>query len=263
MVCPQLKNLIFRVHTTPLGQKVLCQPSSFSLLVAASISSSLPPGPQTALTHLLEASLHCIPSSALSSVTLPPAFDCGSTEGGVVCILLSRLANCLVPGAQGLINDNCNAQEMEGKGRKGPGANIDLEDDQMERGLVSMDEDFPEGRQENTETESSSQSVSTDTSSINVASEVVGGSPDGETESPESIPANDESLRLVDVTGLNRRLALFLHKREDESPHEVGPVALHNSIIGYYVVKKFRSNRKFNIIYPFTRTCMYPINLIF
>ena len=160
----QLKNLIFRVHTTPLGQKVLCQPSSFSLLVAASISSSLPPGPQTALTHLLEASLHCIPSSALSSVTLPPAFDCGSTEGGVVCILLSRLANCLVPGAQGLINDNCNAQEIEGKGRKGPGANIDLEDDQMERGLASMDEDFPEGRQENTETESSSQSVSTSTS---------------------------------------------------------------------------------------------------
>ena len=131
-----------------------------------------------------------------------------------------------MPGAQGLINDNCNAQEIEGKGRKGPGANIDLEDDQMERGLASMDEDFPEGRQENAETESSSQSVSTDTSSINVASEVVGGSPDGETESPESIPANDESLRLVDVTGLNRRLALFLHKREDESPHEVGPMSI-------------------------------------
>ena len=54
-----------------------------------------------------------------------------------------------MPGAQGLINDNCNAQEIEGKGRKGPGANIDLEDDQMERGLASMDEDFPEGRQEN------------------------------------------------------------------------------------------------------------------
>ena len=154
--------------------------------------------------------------------------------------MLSRLANCLVPGAQGLINDNCNAQEIEGKGRKGPGANIDLEDDQMERGLASMDED--EGRQENTETESSSQSVSTDTSSIHVASEVVGGAPDGETESPESIPANDESLRLVDVTGLNRRLALFLHKREDESPHEVGPMVLHNFIIGYYVVINFRSN---------------------
>ena len=216
-----MNHLIFRVSTTPLGQKVLCQPISFSLLVAASVSPSLPPGPQTALTHLLEASLHHLSPSAVSSITLPPRFDCGAgVGGGVVSILLLRLADCLVPGGERFMYDNRTGQER--KLRKGLDANLSLEHDPtLERGLpATMDEDSIEG--ENTDgpsTESTSLSFD-DTNITNavVDSEVAGGGAN------ESSLTNDSSLqRVVDNVGMERRLALFLHKRDDESPHEVCP----------------------------------------
>ena len=216
---------------SPLGQKFLSQASSFTLLVATSVSPSLPPGPQSALTHLLEASLLHLAPSDIASVTLPPAFDSGSSvEGGVVGILLSRLADCLVPGGERFRDENRTATER--KCKKGPDSNLDLEDDPMERGLANMDEAFTEGEDEGENssraiTESTSQS--SNSTNVVVVSEVAGGVENvenGQSESSRSSVTNDTSLRVVDNVGMDRRLALFLHKREDESPHEVCPLSL-------------------------------------
>ena len=106
---------------------------------------------------------------------------------------------------------------QEGKLRKGRDANLDLEDDPMERDLASMDE---------AAAESPSQSVE-DATITNTAedTEVAEGAVNigtGQNEPSRSSLTNDT----VDNVGMERRLALFLHKREDESPHEVCP-SLH------------------------------------
>ena len=225
----QTDHLIFRVQATPLGQKVLSQPSSFSLLVAASVSPSLPPGPQSALTHLLEASLHHLAPSDIASVTLPPGFDSGSS--GVVGILLSRLADCLVPGGERFRDENRTTNER--KCKKGPDANLDLEDDPMERGLANMEETFTEGEDEGENSRAITESTSQSLNSTNVVvdSEVAGGAgivENGQSESSRASQTNDTSLRIVDNVGMDRRLALFLHKREDESPHEVCSLSLNS-----------------------------------
>ena len=198
--------------------------------MAASVSPSLPPGPQSALTHLLEASLHHLALSDIASVTLPPAFDSGSSvEGGVVSILLSRLADCLVPSGERFRDENRTATER--KSKKESDSNLDLEDDPMERGLANIDEAFTEGEDEGEHSRAITESTSNSSNSTNVVvdSEAAGGAANVETGQSESSRGSvtiDTNLRVVDNVGMDRRLALFLHKREDESPHEVCPLPL-------------------------------------
>ena len=103
---------------------------------------------------------------------------------------------------------------QEGKLRKERDANLDLEDDPMERDLARLDE---------ASTESTSQGF--DEANITNAAvdpEAGGGAANvgtGQNEPPRSSLTSDT----VDNVGTERRLALFLHKREDESPHEVCP----------------------------------------
>ena len=104
---------------------------------------------------------------------------------------------------------------QEGKLKKGPDANLDLEDDPMERDLARLDE---------ASTESTSQifddANTTNTSVDPEAAEGAANVGTGQNELSRSSLTNDT----VDNVGMERRLALFLHKREDESPHEVCPL---------------------------------------
>ena len=108
--------------------------------------------------------------------------------------------------------DDEKGKGQEGKLRKERDANLDLEDDPMERDLARLDE---------ASTESTSQSFD-DANITNAAvdPEVAGEAANvGQNEPSRSSLTSDT----VDNVGMERRLALFLHKREDESPHEVCP----------------------------------------
>ena len=110
--------------------------------------------------------------------------------------------------------DDEKGKGQEGKLRKERDANLDLEDDPMERDLARLDE---------ASTESTSQSFD-DANITNAAvdPEAGGGAANvgtGQNEPSQSSLTSDT----VDNVGMERRLALFLHKREDESPHEVCP----------------------------------------
>ena len=201
-----------RIRNTPLGQDVLCKPTFFSLLLMAATSKSLAPGSQTALTHLLEASLPGLSLSTLSTVTLPPPFDSASSvQDGVVDILLLRLADCLVPNYEVFRGDKQTVRDD--KRKKGPDTTLDHEEDQVERSLASIEEATVEGG-------AGSQSVD-ETLSTTPDSATEDASEDGrQSEIPQAANGTSQD-QLVDNFELEKRLALFLHKREDESPHEV------------------------------------------
>ena len=199
-----------RIRNTPLGQDVLCKPTFLSLLLIAATSKSLAPGSQTALTHLLEASLNGLSLSALSTVTLPPPFDSASSvQDGVVDILLLRLADCLVPNYEVFRGDKQTVRDD--KRKQGPDTTLDHEDDHVERSLASIEEATVEGG-------GGSQGVD-ETLSTTPDSATEGASEEGrQNETPQAGTNQDQP---VDNVELEKRLALFLHKREDESPHEV------------------------------------------
>ena len=201
-----------RIRNTPLGQDVLCKPTFFSLLLMAATSKSLAPGSQTALTHLLEASLPGLSLSTLSTVTLPPPFDSASSvQDGVVDILLLRLADCLVPNYEVFRGDKQTVRDE--KRKKGPDTSLDHEDDHVERSLASIEEATVEGG-------GGSQSVD-ETLSTTLDSATEGVSEEGrQSEIPQAANGTNQE-QPVDNVELEKRLALFLHKREDESPHEV------------------------------------------
>ena len=201
-----------RIRNTPLGQDVLCKPTFFSLLLMAATSKSLAPGSHTALTHLLEASLPGLSLSTLSTVTLPPPFDSASSvQDGVVDILLLRLADCLVPNYEVFRGDKQTVRDE--KRKKGPDTSLDHEDDHVERSLASIEEATVEGG-------GGSQSVD-ETLSTTLDSATEGVSEEGrQSEIPQAANGTSQE-QPVDNVELEKRLALFLHKREDESPHEV------------------------------------------
>ena len=178
----------------------------------AATSKSLAPGSQTALTHLLEASLPGLSLSTLSTVTLPPPFDSASSvQDGVVDILLLRLADCLVPNYEVFRGDKQTVRDE--KRKKGPDTSLDHEDDHVERSLASIEEATVEGG-------GGSQSVD-ETLSTTPDSATEGASEEGrQSEIPQAANVTNQE-QPVDNVELEKRLALFLHKREDESPHEV------------------------------------------
>ena len=201
-----------RIRNTPLGQDVLCKPTFLSLLLIAATSKSLAPGSQTALTHLLEASLPGLSLSALSTVTLPPPFDSASSvQDGVVDILLLRLADCLVPNYEVFRGDKQTVRDD--KRKQGPDTTLDHGDDHVERSLASIEEATVEGG-------GGSQGVD-ETLSTTPDSATEGASEEGrQNETPQAADGTNQD-QPVDNVELEKRLALFLHKREDESPHEV------------------------------------------
>ena len=201
-----------RIRNTPLGQDVLCKPTFLSLLLMAATSKSLAPGSQTALTHLLEASLNGLSLSALSTVTLPPPFDSASSvQDCVIDILLLRLADCLVPNCEVFRGDKQTVRDD--KRKQGPDTTLDHDEDHVERSLTSIEEATVEGG-------AGSQSVDGTLSTTPESATEGASGEERQSETPQAANGTSQE-QPVDNVELEKRLALFLHKREDESPHEV------------------------------------------
>ena len=99
------------------------------------------------------------------------------------------------------------------KRKRGPDTTLDHEEDHVERSLASIEEATVEGG-------GGSQSVD-ETLSTTLDSATEGVSEEGrQSEIPQAANGTSQE-QPVDNVELEKRLALFLHKREDESPHEV------------------------------------------
>ena len=210
-----------RVRGNYVGRHCLALPSTLSLLLAAASSPSLPPGPQASLTRLLTASLPLLPYSATALVSLPLCVEgMGSPEEGVAGLLLSRLACCLVPGRQVTHRVSSTLSQMA-EGELKASVKESVEDGAAE-------EDAGEARGEVSVSQVQEEEVG-EADGVGVAATLPerarGG---GEQESVDGREEGRREEERADAVEANvqRRLALFLHKREDESAHEVCPTHL-------------------------------------